>query len=164
MRVRFSNLLTVAGTLLPLLAMSPTPAQPAPRLSRSGLDLCARDISVRPGDDFFRYCLGSWEARTVIRDDQTETGADVEVEERVQGELRLLIERSASSPQNPTEAQIGALYRSFMDEARKWDLAVNVWTGEDDSKERFGALGALDVDGVITSSPGVALDVARASR
>jgi putative endopeptidase len=119
MRVRVSNLLTVAaGTLLPLLATSATPAQPAPRLSRSGLDLSARDLSVRPGDDFFRYCLGSWEAHTVLRDDQTETGVDVEVEERVQRELHQLIERSASSPQNPTEAQIGTLYRSFMDEAR----------------------------------------------
>jgi putative endopeptidase len=118
MKARLRAILTISGTLLALMATLPASSQPALQSSAVGLDLSARDLSVRPGDDFFRYALGTWEARAVISDDQAEAGVDVEVAERVQGELRELIERSASTPQTPIEARIGALYRSFMDEAR----------------------------------------------
>jgi putative endopeptidase len=112
----------MSGALLTLIATFPAFTQPAAQSSASGLDLSARDLSVKPGDDFFRYALGAWEARAVIRDDQAEAGVDVEVAERVQSELRELIEQSASTSGNPTETRIGALYRSFMDEARVENL------------------------------------------
>ena len=31
-----------------------------PTLGQHGLDLTARDASVKPGDDFFRYVNGTW--------------------------------------------------------------------------------------------------------
>jgi len=45
----------------------------------------------------------------------------------------------------------------FMSEARKRGLAVNVWTGGDESLERMTHLARLGVDGIITSAPEVAL-------
>ena len=113
-----ANFPTVCGALVALMAMLPASAQVSAYSSVSGLDLSARDLSVKPGDDFFRYCLGTWETHAAIRDDQAEAGVDAEVAERVQGQLRELIERSAGRPESPTEARIGALYRSFIDEGR----------------------------------------------
>jgi hypothetical protein len=83
----------------------------------AGLDLDARDLKVRPGDDFFNYALGAWDARTAIAADQTEAGVDVEVFDRVQSQLREIIEHSAATSKD-SEVLIAALYGSFMDEAR----------------------------------------------
>jgi putative endopeptidase len=83
----------------------------------AGLDLDMRDSKVRPGDNFFNYALGAWDARTAIAADQSEAGVDVEVFDRVQSELREIIEHSAATSKD-SEALIGALYGSFMDEAR----------------------------------------------
>jgi putative endopeptidase len=85
--------------------------------SAAALDLDARDSRVRPGDDFFNYALGAWYARTPIDSDQSEAGVDMEVSGRVLSELRGIIERSSAEPAG-SEALIGALYGSFMDEAR----------------------------------------------
>lgn len=85
--------------------------------SAAALDLDARDSRVRPGDDFFNYALGAWYARTPIDSDQSEAGVDMEVSGRVLSELRGIIERSSTEPAG-SEALIGALYGSFMDEAR----------------------------------------------
>jgi glycerophosphoryl diester phosphodiesterase len=50
---------------------------------------------------------------------------------------------------------------TFMAEARTRDVAVNVWTGPDESQQRFALLVDLGVDGIITSAPDVALAVIR---
>jgi putative endopeptidase len=84
----------------------------------SARDLSARDLSVRPGDDFFQFALGSWYTRTPIPPDQTEVGADTEVSAKVREQLRTIIENSAQQAENPQQALIGALFASFMDEAR----------------------------------------------
>jgi putative endopeptidase len=81
-----------------------------------GFDLQDRDLSVRPGDDFYRYALGAWDARTVIAPDQAEAGVDSEVTERVRVQLRDIIEHSNPAAKSD-EGLIGALYASFMDEA-----------------------------------------------
>jgi putative endopeptidase len=86
--------------------------------SASGLDLAARDLSVRPGDDFFGYALGNWYAHAQMPADRSEIGLEQDTSEKVQQQLRTLIEQSASRPVNPDEQRIGALYKSYMDEAR----------------------------------------------
>ena len=82
------------------------------------MDLSARDLRARPGDDFFQYALGSWYAGASIPPDQTEVGADSEVSARVRQQLRSIIESSVQHADNPQKALIGALFASFMDEAR----------------------------------------------
>lgn len=102
------------GILLIALAV-PALSQTA---SPSGVDLGARDTSVRPGDDFFRYALGSWYTQAQIPPDQTETGADTEVSARVREQLRLITEDGAKHPDDSEKALIGGLFSSFMDETR----------------------------------------------
>jgi hypothetical protein len=76
-------------------------------LLAAGLDLNARGLKVRPGDDFFHYALGAWDAPTAIAPDQTEAGVDVEVFDRVQSELRDTIEHSGATSTD-SEALIAA--------------------------------------------------------
>jgi len=82
-----------------------------------GVDLSARDLKVAPGDDFFSYAQGSWFAAAQIPPDQTSTDSFYVVYNRTQDRLRGIIEASAADPKTPTAAQIGGLYKAFMDEA-----------------------------------------------
>lgn len=77
-----------------------------------GVDLTARDLAVKPGNDFNKYANGAWEKRTTIPADQASAGVGYDVYNRSQDQLRTLIETAAPS------SQIGGLYRSFIDEAK----------------------------------------------
>jgi putative endopeptidase len=83
-----------------------------------GLDLSAGDPAVAPGDDFYRFANGAWQAKAVIPPDQSSVGVAHEVYDRTQVQLRALIEGAARDPRDATAAQIGALYGAWMDEAR----------------------------------------------
>jgi putative endopeptidase len=67
---------------------------------------------VKPGDDFDKYANGAWEKRTTIPADQSSAGVGYDVYNRSQDQLRTLIETAEPS------TQIGALYKSFTDEAK----------------------------------------------
>jgi len=82
------------------------------RFGSWGVDLGARDISVRPGDDFDRYANGSWFRRTEIPADQASAGVDYDVYNLTQRQLSALVISA------PASGQVGGLYQSFMDEAR----------------------------------------------
>jgi putative endopeptidase len=104
-----------AAVLLGAALAAPVLSQSAPP---TGVDLSARDTSVRPGDDFFRYALGNWYSQAQIPPDQTEIGAYPEVTARVREQLRVIIEDSARQADSPEKALIGGLFSSFMDAAR----------------------------------------------
>ena len=77
-----------------------------------GVDLGARDTSVKPGDDFDKYANGGWFARTEIPADQAAAGVDYDVYNLTQRQLGHLVTDA------PATSQVGGLYKSFMDEAR----------------------------------------------
>jgi len=77
-----------------------------------GYDDTAMDKSVRPGDDFYRYVNGAWEDRTEIPADQSSTGIGWDIYKLTEGQLRSIITEA------PTDSQLGAVFASFMDEAR----------------------------------------------
>ena len=77
-----------------------------------GVDLDARDTSVKPGDDFDRFANGGWFARTEIPADQASAGVDYDVYNLTQRQLRQLVTDA------PATSQVGGLYQSFIDEAR----------------------------------------------
>src|SRR3546814_807847 len=77
-----------------------------------GVDLSARDTSVRPGDDFDRYANGTWFRTTEIPGDQGSAGVSYAVYNLTQRQLRALVTGASAT------GQVGALYQSFMDEAR----------------------------------------------
>ncbi|NIJ36508.1 putative endopeptidase [Sphingopyxis panaciterrae] len=77
-----------------------------------GVDLTARDETVKPGDDFDKYANGGWFARTEIPADQPSAGVDYDVYNLTQRQLRQLVTSA------PATSQVGGLYQSFMDEKR----------------------------------------------
>jgi putative endopeptidase len=76
-----------------------------------GVDLTARDMAVKPGDDFDNYANGGWRARTEIPADQASAGVDYDVYNLTQDQLRAVVSKASA------DSQVGALYQSFMDEA-----------------------------------------------
>ncbi|MBO9708392.1 MAG: M13 family metallopeptidase [Caulobacter sp.] len=93
---------------LPALAAEPA----KPMYGAWGVDLTARDTSVKPGDNFDKYVNGAWYARTQIPPDQGGAGAGNDVYNRSQEQLRAVIEKA------PATSQLGGLYKSFLDEAK----------------------------------------------
>ena len=94
-------------------AAEPVPSSPGkPMYGAWGVDLTGGDAKVKPGDDFDKYANGAWEARTEIPADQSSAGVGYDVYNRSQDQLRTLIETADGS------TQIGALYKSFFDEAK----------------------------------------------
>jgi putative endopeptidase len=77
-----------------------------------GVDLTSRDLSVRPGDDFQRYAAGKWLDANPIPADKSSNSIGSEVNDRNQERLRSIVMSA------PKDGQLGALFASYMDEAR----------------------------------------------
>ncbi|GAA4037759.1 M13 family metallopeptidase [Sphingomonas rosea] len=90
----------------PVVAAPPVPVT----FGKWGVDLGARDLSVKPGDDFEAYASGKWLASNDIPSDKPGNGVGTELNDRNQEQLRAIV---MSAPAN---SQIGALYRSYMNE------------------------------------------------
>jgi putative endopeptidase len=100
--------LAAAGWLL-----SAQAADPAGGPDRAGMDL-----SVAPGDDFFRYANGGWLKSAEIPADRSSWGPGEVLSEQTAQRVADLIRESAahSSPGTDTR-KIGDYYASFMDES-----------------------------------------------
>jgi putative endopeptidase len=92
-------------------AKPPAPQPPPMHFGTWGVDLNGMDKSVKPGDNFDQYVNGGWKARTEIPPDQPSAGVGFDVFNRTQAQIRSLIEQA------PPTSQLGAMYRSFMDDA-----------------------------------------------
>ena len=86
--------------------------QTAAAVGQWGVDLANRDLAAKPGDDFERYASGKWLDAATIPADRAATGSFEAVQEGVQAQLRDLITTA------PADSKFGALYASYMDEAR----------------------------------------------
>jgi putative endopeptidase len=82
------------------------------RFGSWGVDLNSRDLKANPGDDFERYASGAWMDATEIPEDKSSNSVGSDVNDRNQERLQSIITGS------PKDSQIGALYASYMDEAR----------------------------------------------
>ena len=80
------------------------------RFGSWGVDLDARDTSVKPGDDFVRYATGKWLDANEIPADQASNGTGYETYNRNQVRLRNIVTSA------PKDSQLGALYASYMNE------------------------------------------------
>jgi putative endopeptidase len=93
-------------------AMESASADTTVKFGTWGVDLSSRDLKVQPGDDFERYASGAWMDATEIPADKSSNSVGSDVNDRNQERLQSIITNS------PKDSQIGALYASFMDEAR----------------------------------------------
>jgi endothelin-converting enzyme/putative endopeptidase len=123
-RIALISALLLAGTA-PLVAQpggAPAAKAPAPRppaasrFGRWGVDLTARDMAVKPGDDFFRYANGAWFAANPIPADRQAWGVGTVLSEDVEAQLRAIVE-TANRGSDPVSRQVAAMYASWMDEA-----------------------------------------------
>jgi putative endopeptidase len=90
----------------------------APRMGPWGFDAAGMDRSVKPGDDFFRYANGSYMEKLEIPADRSSYGAFNALDELSRDRLKAVIDKaSAANAASGPEAQVGALYKSYMDEA-----------------------------------------------
>jgi putative endopeptidase len=110
-------------------AATATLAQPSrPIYPPWGFDLSAFDKTTKPGDDFFQYANGTYLAHAVIPADRPTVSRRFEMTDRMDQQLKTLLEDAASGVETaPTndKGKVGAFYASFMDEAALEKLGVN---------------------------------------
>ena len=84
-----------------------------------GLDVAGRDLSVRPGDDFFRYSGGAWMQATRMPSDKTRFGTFDQLADKAEADVRAIVEKLAAQPQAPdtNEQKIADFYSSYLDVA-----------------------------------------------
>lgn len=89
--------------------------QPA-AIGAFGVDLAARDLTVKPGDDFFRYASGTWLSSTEIPADRSRWGAFDMLREKSDNDVRAIIEAVALAGGAPGSIQqkIADYYNSFL--------------------------------------------------
>ena len=113
-RFALISALLLAGAA-PILAQTGTPAG-QPRYGSFGLDLEARDTSVKAGDDFNQYANGTWLRNTQIPADRTGWSLWTALSEEIEQQLRTIVTEAAAS-QDPAQRRVGDFYAAWMDEA-----------------------------------------------
>ena len=95
----------------------PSSSQPA-AIGSFGIDLAARDTSVKPGDDFFRYTNGVWLDSTQIPADRTRWGTFDILRDKADRDQRTIIEEVALAGGQPgsNQQKIADYYNSFLNQ------------------------------------------------
>jgi len=87
-------------------------------LGSFGVELDARDESVKPGDDFFQYAGGTWYKNFEMPSDKTRYGAFDKLAELSETQIKAIIEEiSTATDLNAEQQMIANFYASFMDVA-----------------------------------------------
>lgn len=84
----------------------------------SGINIEYMDLSVKPGDDFFRYVNGKWLDSTEIPDDRTRWGSFDELRKNTNDDVVEIIDetiKSSSIDSNSDQAKAINLYQTFID-------------------------------------------------
>jgi putative endopeptidase len=106
--VGFASALLACAVLQPVraLAQEQAPATDAVpeqvHFGTWGVDLSARDLSVRPGDDFQRHASGHWMDTHDIPADKSQTSLASELNDRNQEQLQAIVTGA------PADSQLGA--------------------------------------------------------
>ena len=88
-------------------------------LGNWGVDLTGRDVTVKPGNDFWSYANGSWSKRTEIAPDRTVVGGFTTLSDLSEQRVRAIVEdlaKTKGASGTPAQ-QIGDMYASWMDTA-----------------------------------------------
>jgi len=118
----------VGGALALILAMPSLLAAAPPVFGDWGFDATGMDPAVKPGEDFFKYANGAWDRRTVIPDDRSMYGVDLELSDAAERHVREILEAEAGAGPGPAARdakKIHDAYVAFMDEARAETLSAS---------------------------------------
>lgn len=88
-----------------------------PELGSFGVELSYMDLSVKPGDNFFKYVNGTWMKNTEIPADKSNYGSFTALADRSEAQVKAIIEDAAKTggEMGSAEQKIGDLYAAFMD-------------------------------------------------
>jgi putative endopeptidase len=112
--------LLLAGGMAVIAVAGPAFAQTAaPRYGSFGIDLTAQKPGVKPGDDFWTYANGGWDARTEIAADRASAGFGTQLSIEAETNVRGILDEMAKNPAayGASGRQIGDFYASWMDVA-----------------------------------------------
>ena len=106
----------------------------------AGIDETAMDKAVRPQDDLFRYVNGTWLANTPFPAEYASAGIGIMLFEKAQADVQaILLEAAAAGDKATPEMQrLGAMYASFMDEAKVESRGIEAL------KPLFAEIAAID--------------------
>ncbi len=96
----------------------------------AGIDRAGGDSSVRAQDDFFRRVNGRWLKTTEFPADKAYLGSFEALNDKIQVELRSLVEKAVRKRANADEARIADLYESFVDDAAVERAGIAPLAGE----------------------------------
>src|SRR5262245_18655038 len=97
-------------------AAAPEPPRPRPELGAWGFDLAGADMSVKPGDDFYRYANGKWDDSNEIPPDRTSWGAFAKLDVQAEKQVKEIIESlPPNAPAGSNEQKVGDFFRSYID-------------------------------------------------
>ena len=169
--MKLSNLSLGLVAALGLAIAFPAAADSAdkPLLGDFGVDLSARDLSVKPGDDFNRYVSGHWLDTYELKDYEVSYGSFNELRDRSEAQVRAIMEDLAKRDDLAAGSDARKLhdyYLSFMDRSAR-DAAgiaplqpvLDRIAAIDSSADLVAAFGHVDLDG--TTAPvglGLGLD------
>ena len=103
----------------------------APRMGPWGFDLAGRNTALTPGQSLFGYANGVYMDKLVIPADRSTYGAFNVLDELSRARMRAVIDKaSANKAATGAEAQVGTLYRSFMDEQTVEALGAKPLAGD----------------------------------
>lgn len=86
-----------------------------------GLDLSGMNVSLEPGNDFYGFVNGAWEARTKIPADKSQWSAFTELDEKALMHVRAILEDNMAAYERTKLAsgtEIGRFYAAYMNESR----------------------------------------------
>ncbi len=116
---------------LSLMAAFANAAPAAPAAPTSGIQTQHIDTTVRVQDDFYGYVNGKWLKNTEIPADKASYGTGAMLRDEIQPQVRAIIEAAgADKKAGPDARKIGALYASYMDEAKREQLGYKPLAGE----------------------------------
>lgn len=81
-----------------------------------GVDLMARDLSIRAGDDFWAHANSNWFRNNPIPPDRLLWGIPAQMDEALDEQLKGILETASRSARDESERQVGDMYASWMDE------------------------------------------------
>ena len=89
------------------------------------IDTSFMDKSIRPQDDFYKYCNGRWLKNNPVPSSESRWGSMNELDNANKTKLIAVLENAKKAPKTFNEAIIGNYYASFMDTTYRNSLNIS---------------------------------------